>query len=178
MKVSCPSQSVHSSPGWPAMQGVLLSEATKIHAQISNLEVHQPQGRHDAGPEGGSLPLAFHCYAIKVSCPSQPVHSSPGWPAMQGVLLSEVTKIHAQISNLEVHQPQGRHDAGPEGGSLPLAFHCYAMEVSCPSQPVHSSPGWPAMQGVLLSEVTKIHVKYWTYWTVLPPSVQQVIWTP
>ncbi|EJK50460.1 hypothetical protein THAOC_30566, partial [Thalassiosira oceanica] len=41
---------------------------------------------------------------------------------------SEVAKIQAQISNLEVHQPQGRHDAWPEGGSLPLAFHCYAMK--------------------------------------------------
>jgi len=78
------------------MQGVLLSKVTKFQAQISNLEVHQPQGRHDAWPEGGSLPLAFHCYAMKVSCPSQCVHSSPGWPAMQGVLLSDVNKIHAQ----------------------------------------------------------------------------------
>ncbi|EJK72887.1 hypothetical protein THAOC_05537 [Thalassiosira oceanica] len=70
---------------------------------------------------------------------------------MQGVLPSEVTKIHAQISNLGVHQPQGRHGELPEGGSLPLAFDCYAMKVSCPSQSVPPRPGWPEMQGVLLS---------------------------
>jgi len=75
---------------------------------------------------------------------------------MQGVLLSKVTKFQAQISNLEVHQPQGRHDAWPEGGSLLFGFHCYAMKVSCPSQSVHSSPGWPAMQGVLLVKANNI----------------------
>ncbi|EJK52750.1 hypothetical protein THAOC_27947 [Thalassiosira oceanica] len=28
------------------------------------------------------------------------------------------------------------------------------------------------------SKHTRWKIKYWTYWTVLPPSVQQVIWTP
>ncbi|EJK73386.1 hypothetical protein THAOC_04991, partial [Thalassiosira oceanica] len=59
---------------------------------------------------------------------------------------------HFDQLNLKCTNPKAcmMYDAWPEGGLLPLAFHCYAMKVSCPSQSVHSSPGWPAMQGVLL----------------------------
>ena len=63
--------------------------------------------------------LPFDCYAMKVSCPSQSMPPSPGWPEMQGVLPSEEeTKIHAQISNLGVHQPQGRHGELSYMGSI------------------------------------------------------------
>ena len=48
---------------------------------------------------------------------------------MQGVLPSEVAQIPAQIGNLEVHQPQGRHDAESEGRELPLFIQCDAMKV-------------------------------------------------
>ena len=84
------------------MQGVLPSEVAKIQAQISNLEVHHPQGRRDAMPEGLWLPLSFHWYAMKESCPPPSADPGPGWLSMQGVLPSEVAKIQAQISNLEV----------------------------------------------------------------------------
>ena len=111
------------------MRGVLPSEVAQIPAQISDLEVQQPQGRHDAESEGRSLPLSFHCYAMKESCPPPSADPRPGWLSMRGVLPSEVAQIPAQIGNLEVHQPQGRHDAESEGRSLPLSFHCYAMKM-------------------------------------------------
>ena len=105
-------------------------------------EVHQPQGRRDAMSEGRSLPLSFHCYAMKESCPPPSANPRPGWPSVQGVLPSEVTKIHAQISSLEVHHPQGQRDAMSEGRSLPLSFHCYAMKESCPPPTANPRPGW------------------------------------
>ncbi|EJK63059.1 hypothetical protein THAOC_16304 [Thalassiosira oceanica] len=123
------------------MQGVLPSEGAKIQAQINNLEVDQPQGRHDACPEGGWLPLAFHCYAMKASCPSSSAHTvqdQEGSQSMQGVLPSEWAKIQAQINYLQVNQPQGRHDACPGCGWLPLAFHWYAMKASCPSSSAYN----------------------------------------
>ena len=49
---------------------------------------------------------------------------------MQGVWPSEVAQIPAQIGNLEVHQPQGQHDAESEGRELPLSIQCYAMKES------------------------------------------------
>ena len=39
---------------------------------------------------------------------------------MRSVLQSEVAKIPAKISNPEVLQPQGNHDAWPEDGQLPV----------------------------------------------------------
>ncbi|EJK68282.1 hypothetical protein THAOC_10553 [Thalassiosira oceanica] len=110
------------------MQGVLLSEVTRIRAQISNPEVHQPQGRHDAWPEGGSLPLAIHCYAMKESWPPQSADSWPAWRSTQGVLPSKVAKIQAQINNLEVHQPQGRHD---DDAWLELEVSIILLVVEC-----------------------------------------------
>ena len=102
------------------MRGVYLpSEVAQIRAQISDLEVHQPPGRHDAESEGRSLPLSFHCYAMNESCPPPSADPMPGWLSMRGVLPSEVAQIPAQISDLEVqipaqeisdlevHQPQG-----------------------------------------------------------------------
>ena len=108
MKESCPPPSADPGPGWLSMRGVLPSEAAKIQAQISNLQVHQPQGQRDAMSEGRSFPLSFHCYAMKESCPPPSADPRPEWLSMQGVLPSEVAKIQAQISNLEVHQVQGR----------------------------------------------------------------------
>ena len=87
------------------MQGVLPSEVAQIpQAQISNLEVHQPQGRHDAESEGRELPLSIQCHAVKESCAPSSGNRSPGRLPMQGVLPSKVAQIPAQISNLEVHQ--------------------------------------------------------------------------
>ena len=60
------------------MQGVLPSEVAKLQAQIRNLEVHQPQGRRDAMSEGRSLPLSFHCYVMKESCPPPSADPRPG----------------------------------------------------------------------------------------------------
>ena len=67
---------------------------------------------------------------------------------MQGVLPSELAKIQAQISILEVHQLQRERDAMSEGRLLPLAFHCYAMKESCPPPSADPRPGWLSMQGV------------------------------
>ncbi|EJK55448.1 hypothetical protein THAOC_24821 [Thalassiosira oceanica] len=92
MKVSWPPQSASLRPGRLSVQGVLPSEVAKNQAQISNLKVHQPQGQHDEWPEGGWLPLAFACYAMKVSCPPQCASQRPGRLAVQGVLPSEVAK--------------------------------------------------------------------------------------
>ncbi|EJK54145.1 hypothetical protein THAOC_26290, partial [Thalassiosira oceanica] len=43
-------------------------------------------------------PLAFHCYAMKESCPPQSANPRPVWLSTQSVLPSEVAKIQAQIS--------------------------------------------------------------------------------
>ena len=112
------------------MQGVLPPEVAQIPAQIGNLEVHQPQGRHDAESEGRELPLSIQCYAMKESCVLSSGNRSPGRLPMQGVLPSEVAIIPAKIGNLEeVHQSQGRHDAESEGRELPLFIQCDAMKV-------------------------------------------------
>ena len=66
------------------------------------------QGRHDAESEGRELPLSIQCYAMKKSCAPSSGHPSPGRLPLQGVLLSEVAQIPAQIGNLEVHKPQGQ----------------------------------------------------------------------
>ena len=93
------------------MQGVWPSEVDQIPVRIGNLEVHKPQGQHDAESEGRELPLSIQCYAMKESCAPSSGNRSPGRLPMQGVWPSEVAKIPAQIGNLEVHQPQGQHDA-------------------------------------------------------------------
>ena len=103
----------------------------------------------------GWPPLCWQLAAVRGD---DPVHVKSPFTSThrkQGVLPSKVAKFPAQISNLEVHQPQGRHDAWPEGGSLPLSFHCYATKVSCPAQSANASPGWLPTQGVLPSEVAK-----------------------
>ena len=86
---------------------------------------------------------------------------------MQGVLLSEVAQIHAQIGNLEVHQPQDRHDAESEGRELPLSIQCYAMKESCAPSSGNRSPGRLPMQGVLPSEVAQIHTPFSTSTTMI-----------
>ena len=72
---------------------------------------------------------------------------------MQGVLPPEVAQIPAQIGNLEVHQPQGRHDAESEGRELPLSIQCYAMKESCAPSSGDCMPGRLPMQDVLPPDV-------------------------
>ena len=142
MKESCAPSSGNRSPKGLPMQGVLPSEVAQIPAQISNLEVHQPQGRPDAESEGHELPLSIQCYAMKESCAPSSGNRSPKGLLMQGVLTSEVAQIPAQISNLEVHRPQGRHDAESEGRELPLSIQCYAMKESCAPSSANPRLGW------------------------------------
>ena len=58
--------------------------------------------------EGYLHPIAIHRFAMKVSCPPQCAnpHDRDGCQCRE--VFSEVAKIPAHISNLEVHrQPQG-----------------------------------------------------------------------
>ncbi|EJK63954.1 hypothetical protein THAOC_15360, partial [Thalassiosira oceanica] len=104
---------------------------------------------------GVSLPLAFDCCGMKVSCPPQQADQGPGCLSSQGVLQSDGLKISAQISNVSGVQLHKPHDAWPQGVSLPLAFDCCGMKVSCPPQQADLGPAvrcrnaWP---GAFLQE--------------------------
>ena len=124
--VHCPPQSANPRPGWLSTQGVSPSELAKIQAQISILEVHRPQGRHEARTEGGSLPLDSHLpfIVMPLKCPVHLNLQIQGRDGRQCRVCRHLRRpkfIPAQISIGEVHHRQGRHEARTEAHSnLPL----------------------------------------------------------
>mmetsp|Transcript_19890 Transcript_19890/g.44319 ORF Transcript_19890/g.44319 Transcript_19890/m.44319 type:complete len:114 (+) Transcript_19890:2-343(+) len=63
-------------------------------SNVSGVQLRKP---HDAWPQDVSLPLAFDCCGMKVSCPPQQADQGPGCLSSQGVLQSDGLKISAQI---------------------------------------------------------------------------------
>ena len=99
-------------PKWPKF----------LPKSISNREVLRPQGHCDAWPEGGELPLSFPSYVPKETLQPPSYMTSPGRPPMRSVLPSEVAKIPAKISNLEVLHPQGHPKRGWRAANSHLPF--------------------------------------------------------
>ncbi|EJK68177.1 hypothetical protein THAOC_10667 [Thalassiosira oceanica] len=84
--------------------------------------------------------------------------------------LTAKTDFGKSMSPLVSHSRKGAH------GRLPN--HAVPVQA-CPRVPDSQGAGARQVNVVYYGHPpTHFWLKYWTYWTVLPPSVQQVYWTP